>query len=199
MTDNRIRELREAKGLTQEELAERTGISVAHISRMENGKRGVSRENARKIAAALERRAAEVLGLDDGKSSAADFKGFREELTPYELGPSDPFAGLKTRNRYLMTVHTDALARMGIRNGDVVVVDGSAEICSNPPALSAVRVQYHYDSKRPGKAVTLMRQFVPPSLLITNSAGRNASSIDMETDDAQIVGVIVSSHRALHG
>jgi transcriptional regulator with XRE-family HTH domain len=198
MPENRIRELREAARLTQEELAERTQISVAHISRMENGKRGVSRKNARKIATALGKEEAEVYGFDQRKTARSDPRGVHNDLVEYQATPSDPFSGLKTRNKYLMQVTTTALERIGIRNGDVVVVDGSTEACKNPPAMAAVRVRYALDPKRPSKNASLLRQFVPPSLLITNSGSKNAASIDMEVEDAEIIGVIVSAHRALH-
>ncbi len=44
------------EGLTQVELAERTGIPRRHISEMENGKRPIGKVNARKLA--------EVLNID---------------------------------------------------------------------------------------------------------------------------------------
>lgn len=52
-TVNRIRTLRTAQGITQEKLAEITGISTTHISRIEKGKRGLSLENAILISRAL--------------------------------------------------------------------------------------------------------------------------------------------------
>lgn len=39
--------------MTQEELAKRTGIPRRHISEMENGKRPIGKQNARKLAEAL--------------------------------------------------------------------------------------------------------------------------------------------------
>ena len=47
---------RQREGLTQMELAERTGIPRRHISEMENGKRPIGKLNARKLA--------EVLNID---------------------------------------------------------------------------------------------------------------------------------------
>lgn len=44
------------EGLTQVQLAERTGIPRRHISEMENGKRPIGKQNAKKLA--------EVLGVD---------------------------------------------------------------------------------------------------------------------------------------
>lgn len=50
---NRIRLIRKQKDLTLEELAELTGISYTHLSRMEAGKRGLSLENVIRVARSL--------------------------------------------------------------------------------------------------------------------------------------------------
>lgn len=50
---NRIREIRKKQDITLEELAELTGISYTHLSRIEGGKRGLSLENVIRIAKAL--------------------------------------------------------------------------------------------------------------------------------------------------
>jgi DNA-binding XRE family transcriptional regulator len=44
---------RSREGLTQEQLADLTGIPRRHISEMEHGKRPIGKESARKLAAAL--------------------------------------------------------------------------------------------------------------------------------------------------
>ncbi len=49
----RIHEVRSAAGLTQEQLAEKSGLPRSHISRLENGKHSPSRSTLEKIAAAL--------------------------------------------------------------------------------------------------------------------------------------------------
>ncbi len=48
-----IRGARGKEGLTQKQLAELTGLAQHHISEMENGKRPIGKETARKLAAAL--------------------------------------------------------------------------------------------------------------------------------------------------
>lgn len=48
-----LRGLRTREGLTQVELAERTGINRRHLSEMENGKRPIGKAAARKLAEAL--------------------------------------------------------------------------------------------------------------------------------------------------
>ena len=50
----RIRELRDAKGLSQRDLENRTGLTHNHISRIENGNYNVSLDTLSKIAAALD-------------------------------------------------------------------------------------------------------------------------------------------------
>lgn len=46
----RIHEVRSAAGLTQEQLAEKSGLPRSHISRLENGKHSPSRSTLEKIA-----------------------------------------------------------------------------------------------------------------------------------------------------
>ncbi|HEX9077953.1 MAG TPA: helix-turn-helix transcriptional regulator [Desulfuromonadaceae bacterium] len=48
-----LRAYRLREGLTQKQLAELTGIPQHHISEMENGKRTIGKERARKLAEAL--------------------------------------------------------------------------------------------------------------------------------------------------
>lgn len=48
-----LRGARRREGVTQKRLAEMTGIPQRHISEMENGKRPIGRQNARKLAKAL--------------------------------------------------------------------------------------------------------------------------------------------------
>ena len=47
----RIRDARRESGLTQEELAERSGLPLSHISRLESGKHSPSRHTIEKLAA----------------------------------------------------------------------------------------------------------------------------------------------------
>jgi DNA-binding XRE family transcriptional regulator len=48
-----LRSYRTREGFTQKQLADLTGIPQHHISEMENGKRGIGKERARKLAVAL--------------------------------------------------------------------------------------------------------------------------------------------------
>lgn len=48
-----LRAYRTREGLTQKQLADLTGIPQHHISEMENGKRSIGKERAKKLAAVL--------------------------------------------------------------------------------------------------------------------------------------------------
>ena len=50
---NRIREWRERRELSQDELAEKSGLSTGYLSRMERGERNVSLKNLAKLSQAL--------------------------------------------------------------------------------------------------------------------------------------------------
>jgi|SRR5579863_9265593 len=52
-TGDRIREIREAKKLTQDQLAEKSGISKSFLSEVENGKRNLSSDYLLRIANVL--------------------------------------------------------------------------------------------------------------------------------------------------
>ena len=50
---NRLRKLREAKGLSQESLAHEAGLDRTYVSSVERGKRNISIENIERLALAL--------------------------------------------------------------------------------------------------------------------------------------------------
>ncbi|MGG1314835.1 helix-turn-helix domain-containing protein [Cohnella laeviribosi] len=54
LVDSKIREYRKAKGLSQDQLAERCGFHYSYIGGVERGERNISLENLAKIASALE-------------------------------------------------------------------------------------------------------------------------------------------------
>ena len=62
-----IRAERKRQGLTLDELSEKVGVTAAHLSYVENGKRGVSTEQLNKLGVTLQIPAAflTVLGTDE--------------------------------------------------------------------------------------------------------------------------------------
>ena len=62
---NRIREIREEQGMTQSQLAERSGLSVGYICHLENGSRNnPSLKTMSSIAKVLNKEIGEVFILD---------------------------------------------------------------------------------------------------------------------------------------
>lgn len=66
---NRIEEMRKAKGLTLEELAERSGFSTPFVWQMANGVRNVKLANLERLATALECRPEDLLNVETGKTN----------------------------------------------------------------------------------------------------------------------------------
>lgn len=58
---NRVREERKRQGLSQEQLAEKTGLHRTYIGSVERGERNVSIDNVERIAKALGARPADLL------------------------------------------------------------------------------------------------------------------------------------------
>lgn len=65
-----LKQWRIYRGLTQEQLAERTGLSVSGISQLENGKQGYSDESLELLADALNCEPGHILNVDPTKEDA---------------------------------------------------------------------------------------------------------------------------------
>lgn len=104
---NRIREVRKSRQITLEEMAEATGISVSHLSRIEAGQRGLGLEGALRIAAALR---CEVMDITDDFSPDDIEAGGRLDLSRATADAGD-VANLN--------IHA------GMGNGGLQVIEGS--------------------------------------------------------------------------
>lgn len=69
---NRVKKLREAQAITQEQLAERIGRSVETIGSIERGVNGTRIETAQQLADALDVRLPELFHLDEILTSLPD-------------------------------------------------------------------------------------------------------------------------------
>lgn len=75
MANNRIKELRTAKQLTLDELAERTGLSPGYVQRLESGKRNLGFEHLEKFATALEVTERELIPDETDRSAVVRVVG----------------------------------------------------------------------------------------------------------------------------
>jgi DNA-binding XRE family transcriptional regulator len=84
---NRIKDLRKARGMTVETLAERAGYSVGHVNNIENHKRGFTPRSLKKIATALGVKPAELLDTSNAWQTVPVF-GFIGEKGVFRPGGS---------------------------------------------------------------------------------------------------------------
>lgn len=196
MIRHRIKELRETHNESQRQLGEAIGRDKSVVSKWESGAVHVDLEMAGRIAKHYGVPLASVLDLEGEVSNASNgaAEGFSEDCQSYEPPPTGPLSAIAAGpHHYSFTILTDVLRNIGIHKGDVVVIDDSAEAVAAVKPLQAVQVNWR--DPVDGRSRLLMRQFVPPSLLITN-APSNLPSIDMsQNDSAHIVGVVISAHR----
>ena len=195
MATNRIKAIRRRQQLSAEALGERVGLTQGQISRIENGQRGLSMRVAERIALALQSDVQDILGLSNSTEPDRPLTGhFAEDAEPYTGSPDDLFE-IKSRKRQSVDpwrIKSNVLDLAGIKTGDIVFVDISAEAVAKLKPLQAVIAQV-YDPHDLVKATTVLRQFVPPSLLITNTSGRNEITLDLDRDEVSIKGVVVKN------
>ena len=196
MVRHRIKEIREGRRLSQEALGQRIGRTKSTISKLESGEIKLDLAMAKKIADALDVGLQDVLAIEpEGHSERAS--GFDDDAAEYSPPHGDPLKGYESNNQHLMTVSSPVLDKVGIQTGDIVIVDYGQTAVTNVKPLKMVVVRYHPTGDPAEEGVTLLRQFVPPSMLITISSKLNFRQIDMEKEVASIVGVIESVHRKM--
>ena len=106
-TGDRIREIREERGLTQDRLAELAGISKGFLSDVENNKRNISSDNLLKIADALGA-SADYLLRGETKQS----RGRTPVVIPSELSQAAEELGLSyTETLQVLEAHNSVVAR----------------------------------------------------------------------------------------
>lgn len=86
-----LKNVREQKGMSQKDVAEKIGVAKSTYSLYESGKREPNVQTIKKIADVLNVSADDLLGIgDDSQTIAAHFDG--EEYTPDELERIKQFA-----------------------------------------------------------------------------------------------------------
>ncbi len=192
MRKNNIRALRKKRGLIIEQLASEVGISQPYLTRIESGGRRLSVQLAEQIAMALNTHVTEVLGV-----SGAELPGLAEDAETYTPQPGDEIALRARDNVVPWLVKGTALTAAGIDPGMIVLVDIGAEAVENVKPMQFVVAQAYVPGEL--QATTILRQFIPPALLITNSRTDNLASLNLDRDDVAIKGVIVGTYRRMPG
>lgn len=189
MIKHRIRELREARGWSQERLAEAIGKSKWVVTRLEKGDTGLDIEIAERVAQALGVTLPDVLGIGDV------VRGLSDDFVAYTPAAGDRLAQDCDDHRFWLQADTDVLDLAGLHRGDLILVNDAAAACRAVKPLQIVSVLYHPTTN--GGAVHLLRQYLPPRQLVTNSSVENQRPLDMALERATIVGVIERVNRRL--
>jgi len=97
---NRIRELRKAKGWTQEQLAEAAGLHYSYIGGVERGDRNISLETLEKIINAFKVPAVEIFKFEE----ETDYrKAFDEHITLISALDVEELLSITKINREIIT------------------------------------------------------------------------------------------------
>ena len=174
---NRIREIRDAAGLTQEQLAERVGTTANSIWRLESGLTRLTQHWMIKLGEALGCVPAALISNVAAAECTADV----------EAGDSTPVSdAIASRGFRVYRVTARSVVKAGYEPGDTITVDETEYAAAHPRPLDIVLVEVDAGSTR------VLRQFVPPSLLVTNRSGSNlAINLDDPTVKPQIIGVVL--------
>jgi transcriptional regulator with XRE-family HTH domain len=181
MIKNRVRELRKKHGYTLEKLGEMVGVT--HQTNL-------TLPLAQRLGEALGEDVGYLLGLTDEPTNAgfihtADAEPYRDEAN--ELAPAHL---RKNPNIERWRIIRPVIDRAGVPNGAIVYVDRSPiaiESLKNRKDPACVLGEVSDATK---KSVVIARQFIPPSLLITNSSGTNEPSLDLSKNEARVLGII---------
>lgn len=177
---NRVRQARKQAGLSPEALAEAAGLSKTSLMRLERNET----QSMRNIAAV-----SKALGVSEASLLVTEEAGLSEDAAPYDPGPE---VGITTRalgaNQSFYRVKTNVLDRLNIRRDDVLVISFDAEALAALDTGDCVLAQATDPAS--GEAVTILRQFVAPTLLVPNTTGHSPPLIDMEKVTAPIMATV---------
>ena len=183
MGTNRIKDLRKEKGLTLNQLSEKTGISASHLSRIEAGARGLKLEYIESIS--------RVLSVTPTELIAGQEFGYESDLLPYTppKGTALEKAIASEPSQKMFRVLSDVLNELGIQDGDVVIANMAKSALQNLTIGQPVVVAM--PSKVKDRQPLLLRQYITPNMLVTNSVSQNALPIHIVRSGAKIIGLVM--------
>ncbi len=178
---NRIRELREAAGLSHAELAALIGTSPQQVSRHELGQRRLTIQWMQRYAVALGVAPAALMAAPELSEARSDVEPATIEGMPW-LSQIIASRGLAVY-RVLYSRIPDA----GIITGQIITVDSTAEAIRKAAAGTAVLARVV------GTDLIILRQYLPPRLLVTNEPGAHNAllRLDDRSVPVEIVGVVI--------
>jgi transcriptional regulator with XRE-family HTH domain len=180
-------------GLTQKALAAMAGIANAEtISKIERGAQKMTLDQAMTFAGIFN--VPPAIFVKEIHSIGHE-RGFSEEAEPF-LPDAESFESripLREAQSWYR-IHDSRLDELGIMPGDTVVID-IGKSAMRGLAIGDVVIANLYSADGKG-AETIVRQWIPPRLLITNSRSRNLLPLNLDYDNASLLGVVVWPRKA---
>ncbi len=158
-----------------------TGISAPHLSRVEGGERFLRHVKLQRVATALGVKPSE-LGPPEEVSN---------DLAPYAPPKGSALAtAIEGTSQRIYRVLTNVVSEINITAGIPVIVD-----CSESALKNLVTGQCIVASYRPSKDSSeflILRQYIAPKLLITNSLIEEARPLHLSKGGVRIIGVVLT-------
>ena len=181
---NRIKSLRAKMGWTMEQLGDKIGATKATIYKIETARQSITEGHALGLARAF------GVTIDDlYESESRPVPAFAEEAAPFTPATAtfESHIPLEAHQSWYK-IHKSHLDQLGYVDGMLVIIDISREAVRDLHIGDVVIANAY----RPDRtAETIVRQFIPPALLVTNSLKNNLQSLNLNTDDVAILGMIV--------
>jgi len=161
-------------------LGEKIGVRKETISKIERHKQGITAPQAHALAEIFNCR------MDDLYEAAP---GFAEEAAPFvpNAGSFESRIPLDVHQKWYQ-IKKSYLDQIGYFDGAQVIIDVSSDAIRN---LDIGRVVIANKYSANSSAEIIIRQFIPPSLLITNSLHNNLRTLNLEMDDVTIFGIVI--------
>lgn len=189
----RLLQLRKERGLSMEKLAGMIGREKPLIYKLEKGLTRYNETVLNALAKALEVSPMELLSDEEDHGSGAP-PGLAEDAHPFDLRLGTEGLPLLGPQEFVYEVSTRVLDQINILPGDRLVINMADGFLNRLQDGDVVIAQVYSDAAG-ANATTILRQFLSPSLLVSNSGLDNPKPINTRSEDATIKGVMTSSHR----
>ena len=187
----RLKQLRDERGLSMEKLASMIGREKPLIYKLEKGLTRYNETVLNALAKALEVSPMELLKDEQDGDDIVPTMGPLQDAIPYDANLNTGALPAIDSQQFVYELKSSVLDQIGLFPGDIIIIDISPDFLDGLSDGDVVVAQ----SYEGGVATTIVRQFVGPCMLVSNSSGTNPPIINIRSQDVGIKGVMRSSHR----
>jgi transcriptional regulator with XRE-family HTH domain len=190
----KIRELRQARGWSMRELAGRVNSTSSTINKLEKGQIKIDIAWVKKLSVAFDVPISALMSEHN-----RDKISFRSDVALYDGDLDSAFPEIKFERKHSVYMAiSSSLDQLGILPQHFLLVDQSIHTPQEFEIGDIVVFQL-FDSEIASEFATLMREFVPPSILITNTSKDDQQIINFKDKKIKFIGVATSHLSARRG